>query len=150
MTFRIAFCEQLKLPDTNPFVKIYDQENDVDLARTRIYEHTHALLHFDVDDDTSRSKHEVKAVAYVVGHYCGIDMSDSTFYLAAWGVGRSGSRSQPARPNQSNGQRAHRHPRRRIPVLTQLTNVGVISSALLVKFSAPAEGRRRISASVEL
>jgi len=56
-----------------------------------IHEYAHALLHFDVDDDTERSKREVEAeaVAYVVGRYCGLDTSGSAFYLAAWGVGRS-------------------------------------------------------------
>ena len=44
------------------------------------------LLHFDIDDDTERSKREVEAeaVAYVVGRYCGLDINDSAFYLAAW------------------------------------------------------------------
>ena len=38
------------------------------------------------DDDTERSKREVEAeaVAYVVGGYCGLDTSESAFYLAAW------------------------------------------------------------------
>jgi len=51
-----------------------------------IHEYAHALLHFDVDDDTERSKREVEAeaVAYVVGRYCGLDTSGSAFYLAAW------------------------------------------------------------------
>ncbi len=50
------------------------------------HEYAHALLHFDVDDDTERSKREVEAeaIAYVVGHYCGLDTSGSAFYLAAW------------------------------------------------------------------
>ena len=53
---------------------------------SRRYEYAHALLHFDVDDDTERSKREVEAeaVAYVVGRYCGLDTSGSAFYLAAW------------------------------------------------------------------
>ena len=57
-----------------------------DLARTLVHEYAHALLHFDVDDDTERSKREVEAeaVAYAVGRYCGLDTSGSAFYLAAW------------------------------------------------------------------
>ena len=49
----------------------------VDLARTLIHEYAHALLHFDVDDDTERAKREVEAeaVAYVVGRYFGLDTS---------------------------------------------------------------------------
>ena len=67
-------------------VEVRDRENEADLARTLIHEYAHALLHFDVDDDTERAKREVEAeaVAYVVGRYCGLDTSGSAFYLAAW------------------------------------------------------------------
>ena len=66
--------------------RVRDRANDADLARTLIHEYAHALLHFDVDDDTERSKREVEAeaVAYVVGRHCGLDTSGSVFYLAAW------------------------------------------------------------------
>ena len=59
-----------------------DRENEADLAWTLIHEYTHALLHFDVDDDTERSKRELEAeaAAYVVGRYCGLDTSGSAFY----------------------------------------------------------------------
>jgi len=69
---------------------------NIDGARTRIngrlvpgrllHEFAHALLHFDVDDGTERTKREVEAepVAYIVGRYCGLDTSGSAFYLAAW------------------------------------------------------------------
>jgi hypothetical protein len=78
--------EQLSLVDVQPLVEVHDRENDTDLARTLIHKYAHALLHFDVDDDIERSKHEVEAeaVAYVVGRYCGLDTSGSAFYLAAW------------------------------------------------------------------
>jgi hypothetical protein len=85
-----GICEQLSLVDMQPRVEIRDRdrdrENDADLARTLIHEYAHALLHFDVDDDTERSKREVEAeaVAYVVGRYCGLDTSGSAFYLAVW------------------------------------------------------------------
>ncbi|MUV58100.1 ArdC-like ssDNA-binding domain-containing protein [Halogeometricum sp. CBA1124] len=81
-----GICEQLSLVDLQPRVKVRDRENDADLARTLIHEYAHALLQFDVDDDTERSKREVEAeaVAYVVGRYCEIDTSGSAFYLAAW------------------------------------------------------------------
>lgn len=61
--------------DVQPLIEVRDRENDADLARTLIHEYPHALLHFDVDDDTERSKREVEAgaVAYVVGRYCGLD-----------------------------------------------------------------------------
>jgi len=67
-------------------IKMRDRENEADLARTLIHEYAHALLHFDVGDDTERSKREVEAeaVTYVVGRYCGLDTSGSAFYLAAW------------------------------------------------------------------
>jgi hypothetical protein len=53
---------------------------------TLFHEFAHALLHFDIDDGTERSKREVEAeaVAYIVGRYCGLDTSGSAFYLAAW------------------------------------------------------------------
>ncbi len=45
-----------------------------------------ALLHFEVDDEIERTKHEVEAeaVAYVVGRHFGLDTSRSAFYLTAW------------------------------------------------------------------
>ena len=72
-----GICEQLSLVDVQPLVEVRDRENEVDLARTLIHEYTHALLHFDVDDDTERAKREVEAeaVAYVVGRYFGLDTS---------------------------------------------------------------------------
>jgi len=81
-----GICEQLSLIDMQPRVEVRDRENDADLARTLVHEYAHALLHFDVDDDTERSKREVEAgaVAYVVGRYCGLDTSGSAFYLVAW------------------------------------------------------------------
>jgi len=79
-------CERVSLVDVKPLVEARDRENNADLARTLIHEYAHALLHFDVDDDTERSKREVEAeaVAYVVGRYCELDTSGSAFYLAAW------------------------------------------------------------------
>ena len=63
-----------------------DRENDADLVQTPFHKYAHALLHFDVDNNTERSKHEVEveAVAYVVGRYCRLDTSGSTFHLAVW------------------------------------------------------------------
>lgn len=81
-----GICEQRSLLDVQPFVKVRDRENDADLARTLIHEYAHALLHFDVDEATERSKREVEAeaIAYIVGRYHGLDTSGSAFYLAAW------------------------------------------------------------------
>jgi hypothetical protein len=81
-----GICEQLSLVDVQPLVEVRDRENDADLARTLIHKYAHALLHFDVDGDTERSKREVEAeaVAYVVGRYYGLDTSGSAFYLVAW------------------------------------------------------------------
>ena len=81
-----GICEQLSLVDMQPRVEVRDRGNNADLVRTLIHEYAHPLLHFNVDDDTERSKREVEAeaVAYVVGRYCGLDTSGSAFYLAAW------------------------------------------------------------------
>ncbi len=81
-----GICEQLSLADMQPRVEVRARENEADLVRTLMHEYAHTLLHFNVDDDTERSKREVEAeaVAYVVGRYCGLDTSGSAFYLAAW------------------------------------------------------------------
>ncbi|WP_306061006.1 M78 family metallopeptidase domain-containing protein [Natronococcus wangiae] len=79
-------CKQRCPMTMRPRVEVKDRDNQADLAGTLIHEYAHALLHFDVDDETERSKREVEAeaVAYVVGRYCGLDTSGSAFYLAAW------------------------------------------------------------------
>ena len=51
-----GICKQLSLVDMQPRVEVRDRENDDDLARTVMHEYAHALLHFDVDDNTERSK----------------------------------------------------------------------------------------------
>ncbi|RKD86248.1 M78 family metallopeptidase domain-containing protein [Halopiger aswanensis] len=81
-----GICKQRSLIDMQPRVEVRDRENTADLARTLIHEYAHALLHFNIDDDTERSKRELEAeaVAYVIGRYCGLDTSGSAFYLAAW------------------------------------------------------------------
>ena len=58
-----GICEQLSLVDLQPRVEVRDRENDADLARTLIHEYAHALLHFDADEDTERSKREIEAEA---------------------------------------------------------------------------------------
>ncbi|WP_415380483.1 DUF955 domain-containing protein [Halosimplex sp. TS25] len=72
--------------EEKPTVEVRDRESRAAVAGTLIHEYAHALLHFDGVDDTERSKREVEAeaVAYIVGRYCGLDMSGSAFYLAAW------------------------------------------------------------------
>jgi uncharacterized protein (DUF952 family) len=54
-----GICEQLSLVDMQARVEVRNRENDADLARTLVHEYAHVLLHFDVDDDTKRSKREV-------------------------------------------------------------------------------------------
>ncbi|SFQ13344.1 hypothetical protein SAMN05216277_12214 [Halolamina pelagica] len=49
-----------------------------------IHEYAHTLLHGDVDAERSKREVEAEAVANVLGRYCGLDTSGSTFYLAAW------------------------------------------------------------------
>jgi hypothetical protein len=79
-------CERVSLMDAQPLVEVRDRPNQADLARTLVHEYAHALLHATIDDTTERSKREVEAeaVAYIVGRYCGLDTSGSTFYLASW------------------------------------------------------------------
>ncbi len=79
-------CQQRSLANARPLVEVKDRANEADLVRTLIHEYAHAVLHFDVDDETERAKREVEAeaVAYIVGRYFGLDTSGSAFYLAAW------------------------------------------------------------------
>ncbi|SEP12543.1 hypothetical protein SAMN04487948_11547 [Halogranum amylolyticum] len=81
-----GICQRLSLIDVQPLVEVKDRVNEADLVRTLVHEYAHALLHFDVDDDTERAKREVEAeaVAYIVGRFCGLDTSGSAFYLATW------------------------------------------------------------------
>ena len=79
-------CKQRSVHTMWPVVEAAGRDNHADLARTLIHEYAHALLHFDLENSTERSKREVEAeaVAYVVGRYFGLDTSGSAFYLAAW------------------------------------------------------------------
>jgi hypothetical protein len=72
--------------DEQPVVKAKNRDNEADLATTLIHEYAHALLHFQVADDSERAKREVEAeaVAYVVGRYFDLDTSNAAFYLAVW------------------------------------------------------------------
>ncbi|WP_246986851.1 ImmA/IrrE family metallo-endopeptidase [Halorientalis marina] len=78
-------CSQA-VQDEHPVVKATNRANSADLATTLIHEYAHALLHFQMDDDSERAKREVEAeaVAYVVGRYFGLDTRNAAFYLAAW------------------------------------------------------------------
>jgi len=69
-----------------PVVEVVERENAAALAMTLVHEYAHALLHDGGFDDPERAAREVEAeaVAYVVGRACGLDMSGSAFYLAAW------------------------------------------------------------------
>ncbi|WP_459190929.1 ArdC-like ssDNA-binding domain-containing protein [Halosimplex sp. J119] len=79
-------CKHRTLHECQPVIEAKARPNQADLAVTLIHEYAHALLHFDVDDDTERAKREVEAeaVAYIVGRYFDLDTSGSAFYLAAW------------------------------------------------------------------
>ncbi|SEO00212.1 hypothetical protein SAMN05216388_100715 [Halorientalis persicus] len=72
--------------DEQPIVKAKNRDNEADLVTTLIHEYAHALLHFQVADDSERAKREVEAeaVAYVVGRYFCLDTSNAAFYLAVW------------------------------------------------------------------
>jgi len=77
-------CQQCSPMSIQPLVEVKDRPNDADLPKTLIHEYAHARLHFDIDDDTERSKREAEAVAYIVGRYFGLDTSNSAYYLVAW------------------------------------------------------------------
>ncbi|WP_188884300.1 ImmA/IrrE family metallo-endopeptidase [Halarchaeum grantii] len=72
--------------DERPLVVVRDRENEADLAVTLVHELAHALLHGAISDPLARDAQELEAesVAYIVGRYCGLDTSNSSFYLAAW------------------------------------------------------------------
>ena len=72
--------------DCQPLVEVQHRANQAALAGTLIHEYAHALLHFETEDASERSKREVEAeaVAYVVGRHFELDMGGSGFYLAAW------------------------------------------------------------------
>ncbi len=70
-------CKRRSVMTMRPRVEVKDRENRADLASTLIHEYAHTLLHFEVEDDTERSKRELEAeaIAYVVGRYFGLDMT---------------------------------------------------------------------------
>nr|WP_233506069.1 MULTISPECIES: ImmA/IrrE family metallo-endopeptidase [Haloferax] len=69
-----------------PHIEVRERSNDADMATTLIHEFAHGLLHADQSNLPERARREVEAeaVAYLVGRYVGLDMSNSAFYLAAW------------------------------------------------------------------
>ncbi|WP_123538161.1 M78 family metallopeptidase domain-containing protein [Halosimplex salinum] len=79
-------CEWPDGRDGQPVVEIRDRPERAAVAGTLIHEYAHACLHSGDLDRTERAKREIEAeaVAYIVGRYCGLDMSGSAFYLAAW------------------------------------------------------------------
>ena len=72
--------------DERPVVEVRNREDEADLAVTLVHELAHALLHGAISDPLARDAQELEAesVAYIVGRYCGLDTSNSSFYLAAW------------------------------------------------------------------
>ncbi|QLH79820.1 DUF955 domain-containing protein [Halosimplex rubrum] len=72
--------------DQQPVVEVRDRPDRAAIAGTLVHEYAHALLHSGELDVSERAKREVEAeaVAYIVGRHCGLDMSGSAFYLAAW------------------------------------------------------------------
>jgi hypothetical protein len=81
-----GICRQRDSMTCQPLVEVVDRGNEADLATTLVHEYAHALLHFEVEDETERAKREceAEAVAYVVGRQFELDTSGSAFYLAAW------------------------------------------------------------------
>jgi hypothetical protein len=81
-----GICKRRHSMSMQPVVEVKERQNDADLATTLIHEYAHARLHFDIEDETERSKRELEAeaVAYIVGRYFGLDTTRSAFYLAAW------------------------------------------------------------------
>ncbi|QPV61581.1 DUF955 domain-containing protein [Halosimplex litoreum] len=72
--------------DEQPVVEVRDRPERAAVAGTLVHEYAHALLHSGELDEAERAKREVEAeaVAYIVGRHCGLDMSGSALYLAAW------------------------------------------------------------------
>jgi len=68
-------CKYRSLHNLQPVVEAKARANQADLAVTLIHEYTHALLHFDIEDEPERAKREVEAeaVAYIVGRYFGLN-----------------------------------------------------------------------------
>ncbi|QLH84927.1 DUF955 domain-containing protein [Halosimplex pelagicum] len=79
-------CEWPDGGDEQPVVEVRDRPERAAIAGTLIHEYVHALLHSGALDEPERAKREVEAeaVTYIVGRHCGLDMSGSAFYLAAW------------------------------------------------------------------
>lgn len=78
-------CERRSPTTLRPVVEVVDRDND-DLARTLIREYAHAILHFDIDEESERSKREVEAesVAYAVGRHFDRDVDRSAISPARW------------------------------------------------------------------
>jgi len=147
-----GICEQLSLVDVQPLVEVRDRENEADLARTLIHEYAHALLHFDVDDDTERSKREVEARPKPSRTSSGAT-ADST-PVGRHSTSQPGSRTIPrsfaSGLDGSVGRQRNSSTCSKSHLLAKLVNQQIADLPLsLVKFSAPAEGRRRILTSVE-
>jgi len=108
-----GICEQLSLVDMQPRVEVRGRKNDADLARTLIHEYAHALLHFDVDDDTERSKREVEAEAVARRRRAVLRTRYQRLGVLprSLGVGRSRGCSRAAWTDQYVGAGSHRHTR---------------------------------------
>ena len=68
----------------HPRVQVKDRENKAAVARVLVHEYAHAELHGGSDDATEAKEVEADAVAYIVGRYFGLDVSNAANYLAAW------------------------------------------------------------------
>ncbi|MFC7138494.1 ImmA/IrrE family metallo-endopeptidase [Halosimplex aquaticum] len=81
-----GICRWPEGQDEQPVVEVRDRPDRAAVAGTLVHEYAHALLHSGELDASERAKREIEAeaVAYIVGRHCGLDMSGSTFYLAAW------------------------------------------------------------------
>lgn len=79
-------CQWPNGSDESPTVEVRNWDDPATVAGTLAHELAHARLHDGVEASMERSKREVEAeaVAYLVGRYVGLDMSNSAFYLAAW------------------------------------------------------------------
>jgi len=71
---------------SNGAVQVLKQENKADQTRVLIHEYAHTLLHSGITEVEEKDKREVEAesVAYVVGRHFGLDVENSSFYLASW------------------------------------------------------------------
>jgi len=104
-------------------VEIRGRENDGGLTGALVHEYAHTLVHFDVNNDTERSKREIepKPLSTSLGGTAGPTPA-SRRSTSQPGVAQSRSRSRAAQTDQSYDRGTHPRARRAACSLNCLTN----------------------------